>query len=392
MKTTQLVLILYTGLAGYVAMGQTAATTNTSSASPSAGDQRSLLSGLVDSRNQADVLNQFVGKLGTTNSGLAWLKALNLHFKVFEPSMAGKDAGLGVEYDFDKGVTDAKLFGEDNPAYLTFNLKARGNVSFDEDNNPADFLQSGAQLHLWQFFGQTDEDPIGSDGLTLSSRTFKELASDNYKGKSGNELRSTPAWRAYSAHAFDKDPAEFFYDFAANFALESDQTFSKRQFAYGVEFQPRLRVWDPDSPWSRFNFFDWPFALTRMLGGEEWKPRGRYLPGVMAGLDLVDPAGNSERFSVDPDEGAYPRFKAEVGFRSKVVEIEGKSVWFSVAYRYFQELGASTLIEAADMDAQQYFAASLDLPGNITITYSTGKLPFDLEDQQVWALGYRVKF
>lgn len=390
MRIAHSLALLYTCLAIGPVLAQNAAT----NIAPvlSAGDTRSLLAELKDARNQADVLNQFLGKLTATNSGLAWLKALNLHFKVFEPSAAGQDAGLGVEYDFDKGVTDARFFGEENPAYLTFNLKARGNISFDKNNNPTDFLQSGAQLHLWQFFGQTDDDPVGSDGLTLSSRTFRELASDKFKGKSGNELRATPEWRNYQSQAFEKDPAEWFYDLAANFALESDQTFSKKQYAYGLEIQPRVRVWDPDSPWSKFNLFDWPFACTRMLGGEEWKPRGRFLPGIMAGLDLIDPAGNSDRFAVDADEGAYPRFKAEVGFRSKVVEIQGKPVWFSAAYRYFQELGASSAIEAADLDAQHYFAASLDLPGNITITYSTGKLPFDLQDQQVWALGYRVKF
>ena len=366
--------------------------TNNPAAGPSAADTRSLLSSLKDARNQADLMNQFLGSLATTNSALAWLKALHVHFKVFEANVPGKDAGLGLDYNFEKAVTDAQLFGKDNPAYLTFNLKARGNISFDKNNAPNDFLESGAQLHLWQFFGPSDEDPVGADGLTLSDRTFRELASDKYKGKSGNELRATPAWRRYETQAFDRDPAEYFYDFAGSFALESDQTFSRKQYAYGAALQARARVWNPDSPLSRFNFFDWPFALTRMIGGDDWKPRGRHLPGVMAGIDLVDPAGNADRFNVDPDRGAYPRFKAEVGFRSKVMEFEGKTVWFNAGYRYFRELDAAAAIRAADMDVQHYFTASLDLPGNIAITYSAGKLPFDLKSQQVWALGYRLQF
>jgi TolA-binding protein len=368
------------------------AATNIPPASPSRAETKSLFGELASVRGQADTLNEVFNRLQKTNSPLAWLKALNLHFKIFEPSAPDMEAGLGVEYDYDKAVTDAKLFGEKNPAYLTFNLKARGNVSFDKENNPANFLQSGAQVHLWQFFGQTDEDPADESGLTLSSRVFRELAQDKYRGKSGNELRELPVWKDFAAHAFDKDPNEFFYDLAGNFALESNQTFSKKQYAYGLQFQPRFRSWKPDSAWSRFNFFDWPFALTRMLGGEPWQPRGRFLPGVMVGIDLIDPVGNSDRFNVDPDEDPYARFKAEIGFRSKVLEWEGKSIWFNAGYRYFQELDASGAIRVADMDKQDYFAASLDLPWNFSITYSTGKLPFDLRNQQVWALGYRVRF
>lgn len=390
--TVRKALLVLGALAAFAqTLGQNSPT-NSPPAGLSPADTRSLLSGLKDARNQADLMNQFLGSLTTTNSALAWLKALHLHFKVFEADIPGKDAGLGVDYNFDKAVTDAQVFGKENPAYLTFNLKARGTVSFDKNNDPNDFLESGAQIHLWQFFGPTDEDPVGADGLTLADRTFRELASDKYKGKSGNELRATPAWRKFEAQAFDQDPAEYFYDFAGSFALESNQTFSKKQYAYGAALQARARVWNPDSPLSRFNFFDWPFALTRMIGGDDWKPRGRYLPGIMAGIDLVDPAGNADRFAVDPDRSAYPRFKAEMGFRSKVMEFEGKSVWFNAGYRYFHELGASAAIRAAEMDAQRYFTASLDLPGNIAITYSTGKLPFDLKSQQVWAVGYRLQF
>jgi hypothetical protein len=358
-----------------------------------AADLRSLLSDLKDARNQTDILNQTLNHLSVSNVPIAWVKALNLKFIAFDSTASGKDAGLGVQYDYNKAVTDAPLFGGDeNTAYLTFNIKAKGTISFDKNNNPADFLESGLQLHLWQYFGQTADEPVGADGLTLSQRTFRELAKDEYRGKSGNEIRATPIWQNYVQQAFDNDPSEFFYDVAANAALESNQTFSKKQLAYGLEAHARFRAWDPDSVWSKFNFFDWPFAATRMLGGEKWQPRGRYIPGVMVGIDLVDPVSNTARFAVDPVESAYPRFKFELGFRSKVMEIEQKSIWFNAGYRYFQELGASSAIKAAGMDSFGYFAASLDLPWNFSITYSTGKLPFDLQDQQVWALGYHVKF
>lgn len=244
-------------------VGQTAAS-STLGTTP-AGDVRSLLTDLKDARKQADLLNQALGAVTASNSGPDFLKALHLHVKTFAPTSSDENATLGIDYEYDKAVTNARLFGEDNPAYLTFNIKARGNVSFDQDNNPADFLQSGFQFHLWQFFGQTDEDPVDKNGEPIADRVFAELA--KYKGKSGPEIRATPEWQNFVQHAFDNDRSDFLYDVAGNLSFESNQTFSKKQLAYGLEVHATARVWDPNSPASKFNVLDWPFALTRTLGG-----------------------------------------------------------------------------------------------------------------------------
>lgn len=357
--------------------------------SSAGGDLESLIADAKDARKQADVLNQALTRFNSSTLAPEWLKALNLQFKTFQPTSSGKNATLGVEYSYDKAVTEAPVFGGEYPGYLSFSIKARGNVSFDKDNNPADFLQSGIQFHLWQLLGQKEKDPATAADFAVVNKAAAEFAALD---KPWSEIKGTPEGRKFLQDFFANDPLNFFYDAAGNVSLESNQTFSKKQWAYGLEAHAILRVWDPNSAGSKFNIFDWPFALTRMLGGEQFQPCGRFLPSVMAGIDLIDPVGNADRFKIDPDKGAYPRFKAEIGFRSKVVEIEGKPIWFNAGYRYFQELGASSAIQAANMDTQHYFTASLDLLWNVSVTYSAGKLPFDLKNQQVWALGYNVRF
>jgi hypothetical protein len=355
-------------------------------------DVNSLVQDLKNAHTQADLLNEGLAKLEVDNSPLAWLKALNLQFKAFEPSAPGKNAALGIDYSYAKAVTDVQVFRTDNPGYLTFSFNAKGNVSFDKNNNPADFLQTGIKIHLWQYFGQTKPNGTDANGLTLFQRTLNELTSQAYSGMSGAQIRATPQWQEYAKQAYPQDPIDFFYDLAGNVSLESNQTFSKKQWAYGAEFQPRLGVYNPESPLSKFNIFDWPFAVTRMLSGEPFQPSGRYLPSVMVGIDLVDPVSDADRFKVDPDKSAYPRFKAEVGLRAKVVQYDDKIIWFNAGYRFFQEIDASSAIRAAHMNQFTYFAASLTLPWNVTITYTNGKLPFDLRNQQVWALGYKILF
>jgi hypothetical protein len=353
-------------------------------------DANSLVNDLKDAHKQADLFNAALGKLEVDNSPLAFLKALNIQFKTFEPSAPDKKATLGFDYSYDKAVTDYEVFKGDHPGYLTFDFHAKGDVSFDTNNNPADFLQTGVQLHLWQYFGQTKPDGTDANGYTLFMRTVNELSSSKYKGMSGDQIKASPEWQEYVKHAYAEDPMDFFYDFVGNVSLESNETFAKKQWAYGAEFQPRMEISDPD--WSRFNILDYPFALTRMIGGEPFQPSGHYLPSLMVGIDLIDPVSNTDRFKVDPDKGSYPRFKAEIGMRSRVVQYNDKTVWFNASYRFFQEIDASHAIEAAHMDQFSYFAASLTLPWNVTVTYTNGKLPFDLRNQQVWALGYNVVF
>jgi len=398
-KITVLVLALSFLWPSHRAVAQTNATAAANSG-PSGDDIRQLVAeaaALVDAAktNLPDLLNEGLKRLTVTNSPLAWLRALNVRFKAFEPSAPGKNAGLGLDYAYDKAVTDAQIFGNDNPAFLSFSVKAKGTIAFDPNNNPADFLESGFQLHLWQYFGQTQQEKPGADGLTRSARTHRLLAKPPFDAMTGDQIRASKEWREYHQKAIELEPSDFFYDLAGNVALESNQTFSKRQWAYGLEFHPRFRAWNPDSAWSKFNFFDWPFALTRMIPGQEthFKPRGWFLPSLMGGIDLVDPVGNADRFGVDPDKSAYARVKAEIGFRSKVMEFEdGSTVWFNSGYRYFQELSASPAIKRAGLDQYNYFAASLELPHNVSITFSAGKLPFDLRNQRVWGLGYKFNF
>ena len=313
---------------------------------------------------------------------------MNIQFKTFQPTDSDKNAALGFEYSYEKAVTNLQVISGDNPGFLSFDIKARGNVSFDRDNDPADFLQTGFQFGLWQLIEQhTAKPPV--DQVSVNREFARKFAAS---GKTWTEIKKTPEGKQFIQSLLARNPADFFYDAAGNVSLESNQSFSKKQWAYGAQLYAAYRVWDPESAISKFNILDWPFAVTRMLGGDEFQPQGRYLPGVMIGIDLINPVSNTDRFNVDPDKSAYPRFKAEIGFRSKVVELNNQIIWFNAGYRFFQEIGASSAIKASDMDVQHYFAASLDLLFNVSVTYSIGKLPFDLKDQQVWALGYNVKF
>jgi hypothetical protein len=349
-----------------------------------------LLRARTDVRKQADLLNDALKMVNTNAAALDFLKALNMKFKVFEGG-TNNAATLGVEYNYDKSIIGRELWSGDNSPVLTFTLKAKGNIAFDKKRNPHDFLETGASLHVWQLFGGDSEaETVGSDKMTPTVRTGQKLAHPPFSQMTKQQILDSAEWKAYVASTPDFDAPDFFYDVSGNFSLESNQTFSRKQYAYGGTFQPRLRIWDPS--WGKFNIFDWPFAATRSITSHKWEPKGRYLPSPLIGVDLVDGSSDPVRRVADPSDTTFPRLKTEIAFRSKVIEIDEHAIWFNASFRYFRELGATAAIRAADLNESKYWAASLELPWNFMISYTTGRLPFDRKDQQVWALGYKFHF
>lgn len=349
-----------------------------------------LLKARTDVRKQADLLNDALKSVDTNNAALSFLKALNLQFKVFEGG-TNDTASLGVEYKFEKSILGHELWTGDDAPVLAFTLKAKGNVAFDADRNPNDFLESGGKLHIWQLFGGGDEEETpGADGMTPTVRTGQKLAQPPFDTMTKAQILASQEWKDWVASTPDMDSADFFYDFAANFSLESNQKFSRKQYAYGGTFQPRLRVWDPD--WGKFNVLDWPFAATRSIMTRTFEPKGRFLPSPLIGIDLVDAGSDPVRRTLEPGDTTFPRLKAEVAFRSKVIDLESQSIWFNASFRYFRELGASSAIRAANLNESRYWSLALELPWNFMVTYTDGKLPFDRTSEQTWSLGYQFHF
>jgi hypothetical protein len=63
-----------------------------------------------------------------------------------------------------------------------------------------------------------------------------------------------------------------------------------------------------------------------------------------------------------------------------------------MSYRHYQEIDASHAIRDANLDQQDYFVASVEMLGGVTVSYVTGRLPLDRKGDEVYELGFNVKF
>ena len=180
----------------------------------------------------------------------------------------------------------------------------------------------------------------------------------------------------------------------ANAKYESNQDFSETQLAYGLDGTYAIRGNQPEHWLSRWNVFDCPFALLRLLldTDEEYRgetfSRGTALPSLQLGLDLVDPTDNSAREALGEDD-PFPRFRSKIEVNSLVGRYEGTELRGRMGWRFFSELGAPSAIEDADLDEFSYFYVALDLPKGWFVSYSTGELPLDVDDDDVFELGFR---
>ena len=55
-------------------------------------------------------------------------------------------------------------------------------------------------------------------------------------------------------------------------------------------------------------------------------------------------------------------------------------------------MGASDMVKSADLDSYQLKTYSLNTPTGIFVSYSSGRLPFGLENESTVELGFKTYF
>ena len=342
-----------------------------------------------------DVLNRAASAFLEAEGVSGLLDGFSIEFKYFDASEDDSEdesttKGLGFAYHYDRSLLRTGLLADEggpNGLDLSFNVRTDGNVAFDQDINPTDFLEFEARVSIFQRLGGgAVSSPEQSDALQAALVQAGQLGD-----LPPDELDAHPAWKTVEESLEPFLEPELFWDFAGRVAYETNQDFSSEQLAYGARLGLVPRSRSRKSVLSQFNLLDWPFAAMRYLTGADssFTPTGRALPLVIAGIDLVDPKANEERLAVDPDDGMYSRARLEVAARTRLARISGQAVSVAGSFRYYQEIDASLLVSQAGLDDHQYIAVHLELPAGVVLTYANGKMPLDQKDDEVFELGFR---
>jgi hypothetical protein len=331
-------------------------------------------------------LNEFLRRFVSRASGLDRLGILELRFKTFYGADSSHTS-LGLTYQYHKSITRT-AHPPTAAMHRGFELTvdAAGNVAFQRNLNPRDFLEGSVEFGAFRSSGG-----VTSMADSQTNNTLGALV-DSLAKLTKEELERSPLLVEASRLFLDRLSTQVFTRLATSARLESDQSFHAKQFVYGLTFGLDIKAWNPTSGLARLNILDWPFAALRYLSGmdRELQPRGSTLPTMLVSLDLVDPAGDTQR-EVLGENAAFPRLRLEGAFRTAVGQQGETRFFFEADARYYRELGASSVIRQANLDESRYLALAFTASNGMFVSYSTGRLPFDARNDKVWELGFKYQ-
>jgi hypothetical protein len=307
------------------------------------------------------------------------LKDLNIKFKTFKVNNADSSFGLGLSYSFSKDVTKKRL-SPGSQAGISLSLQTEGNVAFEKNINPEDFLNSHISFHLFKSWG-------GTFSTTTSALrdSLNKWEIDLALIEEGETLLKSPVLEKFVSLSKSHLADQFYADFYFSGGLESNQDFTHKQYTYGANLGIDIKLWRNDF----LNVFDWPFAAIRWLSGydDELTPIGGSFPTFLFSLERVNPQNFEARILLG-DTADYTRIHGEVVFKTPL----SSSSYFEASFRFYKELNPSANIKNAELDENVYFTASLTSFGGMFISYSTGRLPFNVKDNETYKLGFAYNF
>jgi hypothetical protein len=345
----------------------------------------SVRNALESPETQSRVLNTYLNR----DHGWQFLRDVNFRFKAFEADSA--DAALGFSYDYKKSLQGQELAcgGEACVRGLDLNLAANGNVAFDADHNPNNLLDTALSFAYFQSTGGVKR--AGDAAI----RQFRTLQREFIAAET--EAEEEAVVRKIESLVRPSLTDQFYWEVAADVSLESNQQFTQKQWTYGAHAVFEVKGWGDDSPFAKFNIFDYPFAALRMLTGYEtcpnggsacFMPRGTAVPTLLVGFARVAPQDDDPRAQAG-DTSDFDRVRFEASFRTPLARVGDDRLYVSVNYRYYKELDASANVKSQDLDEFSFYTIVLGGSQGVYVSYSDGRLPLDAASDQVFELGYQ---
>lgn len=170
---------------------------------------------------EMETISAVLNKLNYADSPLKKLgDSMNFRPKVFE----GEDgsSSLGFSWDYSRSVSEYEVSSTDKgPKHIgyAFSLKSEGNVAFDSDSNPYDFLNVEASLAgLRSIGGVKNKEELSYAALGSRFDLLREAATDPDAAERLFALMQTQLTN------------QIYTDVAADIGYETDQEFDNQQF------------------------------------------------------------------------------------------------------------------------------------------------------------------
>lgn len=349
---------------------------------------KNAVNGVIDNPDLYNNLwKNFIDQAYKKDSSWSYFKDMNIQFKTFQAT-DNAPTGLGFTYDFNFDY--AKFTESSNHKSRishSLGITAKGNVAFNKNINPTDFLETQLNYNISNISGGvvTTHDTI----ITKQLYTIVDKLV-NIKDMQSNE--AIKLWEELGNNLVLTN--QYYYGLSPKIAFESNQSFSKKQFTPGLALDLGVKSWNKNAVLSKLNIFDYPFALLRVILGTDkrFTPYGSTLPTAQIVFDYVVPSSDTTRETLTGNLNPFPRMKFEISFRTLIARVKKENIFFNANYRYYQEINAPQEITKADLGIHSYFVMALQSTSGFYVSYANGKLPFDAKSDEVYSIGFNYKF
>lgn len=346
--------------------------------------EENLSTAINDPKNFNTVLDllesQFINEKG---ENWKWLNHLNTEFKTFQ-NQDSTSSSLGFAYGLNIERAQIKTKKEiTNGKSLSFDTN--GNIAFNKELNPYDFLDSKLSLNFFHSGG----------GVEISDPQYDQTYYSNLRRRFATyskveDILNSEEWLRLKETYKIKN--SWIFKYGLNTGVESNQDFSNTQYTLGIDVGTGIKSWNPESLVSKLNFLDYPFERIRKITNYSGNIHpGVTVPSLRIGFDYVNPLDDPVREKIEHELQSFPRLNLELGFRTVITEVSNQVLFFNSSLQYFQEVNASDAIIAHNLDDFLYFTSSISTSTGLFVSYSSGNLPFDRKSDAVYEFGFRYK-
>lgn len=326
-------------------------------------DEEKLKATLTKDFKQPEYLNSALARL--FGGHVPW----GLEFKTLDSKTTGESV-LGLGYDIDYQFSESKIDAAGKwRKQSAFAFEATGTIVNDGDKNPRNFSQaklSASRSYTTNIPPQTE---AFADRLTDAS--VKAATSCAGPGAATTEACKQAKAEGYrlldSTSAFLRSFQR--YKLGLDAGYESDQDRNAVQSTLGI--------------FAFGQYEDW--------GTNSWTGGLQVTPSFRVGVDSVHPNSDTPR-AMAGDESTYYRFSGEVSLWIPIGNFFNQHEVLTFNYRYYRELGPSDIVKNANLDAYNLRTLSLTSPTGLFVSYSSGRLPFELQSDHVVELGWKTYF
>lgn len=291
---------------------------------------------------------------------------LNLEFKTLE-SKDGNSV-LGLTYGIQKKLKNSFIAPSNQwVKSIDLDFNASGTLTQNKLENPRNFLDTKISGYL----GYTTRIPIQTldFGHKLTDYAFDALQCD-----AGDEETQECTKAKVSGLELLESTTSFLtsfqrYTFGLDAGYETDQSFTAKQEKISAFFFGQFESWGSTTFLSALNIN----------------------PSFRVGLDSITPNADTPRAKAGDDSKFY-RLSGEASFWIPLNNFKNIPVSLTFNYRYFKELNPSEIVKSNKLDSDRLSTWSLTGTNGLFASYSSGKLPFDIKNENVVELGWKTYF